>query len=540
MDSAAREISLRKSKISGGWHLNNQLSITSTDSITYKGYFLRPTVDLSKQFTHLKNYTIGATWAVERNQQRDRQTDTVTATSYAFQTFQAYLKSPDSKKNHWGLSYTIRENSYPYGKSLIIGDRSKTFNFTADLLKNPHHQFHLNATYRKLDIVRSGLTSQTADNSLLGRAEYLINEWKGLLKGNVLYEVGSGQEQKKSFTYLQVPAGTGQYAWIDVNKDGIQQFTEFVLAQFQDQAQYIKVYTPSNEYIKANYNTFNYSLTINPRTVVNMTKGSSFSRLLGRIVLQSSMQLSQKQQAKGVVQLNPFKAPLDDTSLITRTIIVVNTFSFNRADPHWGFDISNTRNGAKTLLTYGYETRQLMEWMARLRINISRSVAFSTVLRQGTNQLSNTGANFDSSNYFLRQFSTEPNITYTRGSNFRIGMGYKLSSKVNEPEFGGQHYTSSAYNMDFKYNIVQSTSIQSKFTYSQIAYKLKDGGSASTSSSVSYVILEGLLPGKNYLWNVDLTKKLGSSLELSIQYEGRKAGTSNIVHTGRAALRALL
>jgi hypothetical protein len=86
---------------------------------------------------------------------------------------------------------------------------------------------------------------------------------------------------------------------------------------------------------------------------------------------------------------------------------------------------------------------------------------------------------------------------------------------------------------------VQSTSIQSKFTYNQVAYKIKDAN-ASTNSSVSYVILEGLMPGRNYLWNVDLTKKLGSSLELSLQYEGRKAGESRVVHTGRAALRALL
>ena len=522
-----------------GWRLNNQLSLTKSDSTNFSGYYLRPSFDISKQFPHLKNYMIGATYSMERNVDKDRQTDTVAAGSFSFQTFQAYLRSAPEKPNHWGMTFATRENSYPYGKSLLIGDRSKTFNLSVDLLKNPHHQFHINATYRNLRIVRTDLTTQQSDNSLLGRAEYLVNEWKGLLKGNVLYEVGSGQEQKKNYTYLQVPAGTGQYAWIDVNKDGIQQLSEFVLAQFQDQAQYIRVYTPSNEYIKANYNTFNFSFSVNPRSMIDPAKSGGITRLLAKVILQSSMQLSQKQQAKGFVQLNPFKAPIDDTSLISRTLIVVNTFSFNRTDPHWGVDLTNTRNGSKTLLTYGYETRQLVEWMARLRVNLSRSIAFSTVLRQGTNQLGNTGQNFDSSNYYLRQWSSEPNLTYTRGANFRIGMGYKYSYKINKPEFGGQKYTSGAYNMDLKYNIVQSTSIQSKFTYSQIAYKIKDG-SASTTSSVSYVILEGLMPGKNYLWNIDLTKRLGSSLELSIQYEGRKAGESRVVHTGRAALRALL
>jgi hypothetical protein len=60
------------------------------------------------------------------------------------------------------------------------------------------------------------------------------------------------------------------------------------------------------------------------------------------------------------------------------------------------------------------------------------------------------------------------------------------------------------------------------------------------NSTVSYVILNGLLPGKNYLWNLDFTKKLGNNLEVSIQYEGRKPGEGNIIHTGRASLRAIL
>ena len=52
-------------------------------------------------------------------------------------------------------------------------------------------------------------------------------------------------------------------------------------------------------------------------------------------------------------------------------------------------------------------------------------------------------------------------------------------------------------------------------------------------------MLDGLLPGKNFLLTVDLTKRLTTFLEINFQYEGRKSGTSGMVHTGRAQVRAL-
>ena len=312
-----------------------------------------------------------------------------------------------------------------------------------------------------------------------------------------------------------------------------------MLAQFQDQAQYIRVYTPSDEYIKANYNTFNYSFSLNPKVVIrNGSKG--IAGLLSRLTYQSSLQMNQKLQAVGLIDYNPFKAPINDTALITRTLILVNTLSFNRSDPHWGFDLSNTQNGGKTLLTYGYETRQTNEWSFRGRLNLNKSVALTGVYRQGINQLNNSSSNFDSSNYDLKQFSVEPGVTYTKGSNLRIALSFRMTDKENSPLWGGQHYTSDAFNSEFKYNILQSTSVQGKFTMTSIVYTADKNGAASTSSPVSYTILEGLAPGKNYLWGLDFTKKLGGSLELSLQYEGRKAGEAGIVHTGRAALRALL
>ena len=532
-----------------GWALNSQVSLTTSDSSgRYSGNYFRPNVELSKKLGFLKNYIIGGVYSLERNENRDKWADTVTYTSYAFHTWTAYLKSPEKDPNKWGMSFVTRTNSYPAGRRLAVGDDSRTYSVFAELGKNPHHQFHLTASYREMQIRDSTLAARTIDSStlaqggdktLLGRLEYLVNEWKGLLRGNLLYEIGSGQQQRLSYTYLQVPAGTGQYAWIDYNMDGIQQLSEFVLAQFPDQAQYIRVFTPTNQYIKANYNTLNYSVSINPKAVTGPQSGG-FMHFLARMMFQSSMQLNQKVQAHGLIEYNPFKAPISDTALITRTLILVNTLSFNRTDPRWGFDLSNTRNGGKTLLTYGYETRQANEWSLRTRLNMSKSIALTGIFRSGSNQYNNSSTNFDSANYNLKQWSAEPGVTFTRRSNLRIGVSCRLTSRDNAEEWGGQHYTSEAWNTDFKYNILQSTSIQGRFTMSSIVYKGTDGKAPSTTSAVAYTILEGLQPGKNYLWNLDLIKKLGNNLELSLQYEGRKAGNAGVVHTGRAALRALL
>ncbi len=144
--------------------------------------------------------------------------------------------------------------------------------------------------------------------------------------------------------------------------------------------------------------------------------------------------------------------------------------------------------------------------------------------------------------YNLKQYSLEPNLTYTHKSNLRVLLGYRYGSKTNDPNFGLLKSISSSLNSELKYNILQSTSIQAKFVFSNISFNAKDATATSgaINSPVGYVILDGLLPGKNYLWNLNLTKKLGGNLELNIEYEGRKPGEGRTVHTGRASLRALL
>ncbi len=517
-----------------GWQFNNELVVTSFTAALDKGTFWRPTLDLSKQFKELKNIRFGVRYALEHNEARSKATDTLTSAAFSFDTYTVYLKTDESKRNHYGVTFYTRADKYAYGKSLVSGDRSYNLNLQTELLSNPKRQFYLNATFRQLRILNSAVSKQVADETILARTEYVMNEFKGLLTGNVLYEVGAGQEQRRDLAYFEVPAGTGQYAWIDYNNDGVQQLNEFELAAFPDQAKFLRIYTPTNVYQKANYVTLNYSLSVNPRAVLNKQDLKGMKALVARFNLSTSMQVSKKSIAKGSFEFDPFKYNVNDTNLVTLNTVLLNTLSFNRFSSNWGIDVSNLRNNNKSLLTYGYESRAVNDWNSKLRINLSRSFTLSLVGRKGTNSLYTPNSAFDNRNYKLNIQSAEPNLTFIRATKFRLSTGYKFEEKKNQPIFGGEKSISHSLNVETKYNVLQNSSVSARFTYNTISYT-----GATATSTVSYIMLDGLLPGDNYLWNVTLTKRLLNNLELNFQYDGRKAAESKTVHVGRASITAL-
>lgn len=86
---------------------------------------------------------------------------------------------------------------------------------------------------------------------------------------NLFYELGSGMEPQREFEYVKVTDGMGIYKWTDYNGDGLEQLDEFEIAEYQDEANYIRVYTNTINYLKTNKNNLNLSVRIKPRELLN-------------------------------------------------------------------------------------------------------------------------------------------------------------------------------------------------------------------------------------------------------------------------------
>ncbi|CAN5227688.1 hypothetical protein BH09BAC2_BH09BAC2_10910 [soil metagenome] len=511
-----------------GWKLTDQITLTHISSFYQQGAFIRPTIDLVKQFPSLKNIQLGATFSAEDNRILNKNTDTLTPLSFSFTSRQIYLRSSANDLNKWGLTYSTRTNKFPVKDQLITSDKSDNINIFTELLKNEHHQFKINATYRTLRVINTSVTNQKPDETFLGRLEYAVNKWRGLLTGGMLYEVGSGQEQKREYTYVEVPAGQGEYFWIDYNNNGIPEQNEFEIAVYPDQRKYVKVFTPTNQFVKANYVQFNYNVDISPRSLIS-SDAKGFKNIIRRTSTSSALQINKRDLYTGAVQFNPFKNNLVDTSLIALNSFLSNTLFFNRTSVKWGFDVTHRLTNAKVLLAYGVESRRIRDLSLRSRWNITHSFLVSATAKSARNQLNTP--KFANRNYNIAQTSVEPSLSYIHGSNLRVTLLYNFDKRINEA--GAERALNNALSSEVKYNLVSNGTITGKVTYNNIDF------TGSANSTIGYTLLDGLLPGKNFLWEASLIRRLAGNIEMEMRYEGRKPGTAKSIHTGTATLRAI-
>jgi hypothetical protein len=225
--------------------------------------FLRHRAEFSKDFNYLK---VGYVDDHELNRFTGGQTALET-NSYQFFDYQFYLSNGDSIKNTYKLFYRERYDQRSDSLALVPVAKARTAGGEIRLTELKNQTLNIVTSYRELKVLNPTLLNQTPENNVVGRIDHELRLFKSAFTWNNFYEVGSGLELKREFLYIQVNDGQGVYTWIDYNGDGVKDLNEFEIAQFVDQASYIRVFTPSNEYTKTYSNELNQSIYWRPERI---------------------------------------------------------------------------------------------------------------------------------------------------------------------------------------------------------------------------------------------------------------------------------
>ena len=515
------------------YKLEHTISFLTTDETLQRSQYFRPTVLAEKSFAKLKGWRIGGVFLHENNRIRSATSDTLQTNSFVFTDWRVYIASADTSKNKARFEY-VRRQEYKVDttRHLYRVNTSNTLNVNGEWSTYKYMGLRWQLTYRRFyNKDSAAYNNNKPEDYFLGRLEYNLNVLKGAISTNILYELGAGREQRRDYTYLPVSAGLGNYVWHDYNHNGRKEGNEFELSSYTEDTMYVRVINPTNEYDPVNTTQYNQVLNLNPRAILINKHG--FADFVSRISTTTSLQVNRKVYRNAHESpFNPFVFDTKDTALLTINSIIRNSVFFNRASTVYSLEYTITDNRGKTNLTNGFETRLQREHLGRVRWNIIKSI--NVTLKGIYGFRSNSSVAFQDRNYYIKYFSGEPEFTWLFKNKFRITLSYGYFNNHNTIATGNNEKAiNHQATFDARYSIVSSTSVNAHFSFTNVSYN------GATDNALEFAMLQGLKNGKNYIWSTSVERTIGKNIQVSVTYEGRKTGIANMVHTGRAQVRAL-
>ncbi len=459
-------------------------------------------------------------------------TDSLLNQSYGFDRYQAFIKNTDSTRLRYNLVASQRTDRLPQNEAFSNSTIGRDISLSSSYKTKTNQQINLSTIYRQLEILDTTLSSKALENTLQSRLELNLNFFKKFIRSRTFYEIGTGQEQRREFQYLKVQPGNGVYVWNDYDSNGLKTLNEFEIASELDRqrADHIKIFTPVAGFFTTQSTRISQTLELNPSVFVKkQTKKRPFYSRFNSI---STLILDKKVLPnEGISLLNLFDQNLTDTSLISSSQNLRSTLFFNRGNSKYSVDLTFIQGGSKVLLTNGFDSRENLENVLNVRVNLGRQFTLTSRARAGGKKYE---SQFFSNNDFDYQFiELEPNLQLLFKKLYRIELLTKYFTAVNEVSLGGETSESFEIGGVFKY------AKASKGTFDAGASFIRVNFDGSTSTNLGYELLRGLQDGNNATWKLGYQRTLANNIQVVVSYDGRKSEDAPIIHIGRLVARYL-
>lgn len=462
----------------------------------------------------------GAKFNYENNQRKETITNDLSNLSYKFSEIEGFFGIGDSTKIFAEIGYNYRSTDSLNISNLHNVNKVHTYFLKSKLIQNKSADLSLYVNYKNVNNLNS--ENEKVLNSRIVYGQKLFRNFVAL---QTLYETQSGNLPQQEFTYVEVEPGKGFYEWIDFNENSIQELDEFVIAQFQDQAKYVRVLLPNINFIKTNKNRFSQSINLNAN---QWQKETGWKKVLSHFNnhIYYLTDVNSKRD-DGSFNLNPFD--IDEDKLLNLDTSFKNSLFFNRGRQKFSSAYTFVKLRKRSIFVFGDQDVQLQSHQFQFLHKIGRFWLID--FRGGfKNNVSNSNS-YSNRNYELETFDIFPQLSYLYSKNSRLELFYKFKNKENRIE-DFETLSMHVFGANFQYSNKEKFSINANINIYLNEF------TGNTNSPVAFQMLEGLQPGTNFTWLLNLQKRLTSYLDLNLNYFGRKSVDSKTIHTGTIQLRA--
>ena len=455
---------------------------------------------------------------LDENEILDKQSRKVKTSAMHYRAHSIGLRSRDSGNGNFSGTYTYREDKLPINGAMVTSLYSQNAELISSFSAGLNHQFELAGNYRQVNLVGSS----KGEENLSARLDYRGSAGDGFLRQELVITANTGQEARRSFQFIRINAiGEGSHQWIDYNGNGLQELDEFVEAQRPEDRQYIKIFIPTQDFITAYTRSFNYRLNLS--APAGWRGKSGLRKLASRFALLSSVSEDRKITSGNLaMRYLPFSGG-DGDNVLSATGVFRNTLFFNRNSPDFGLEAGSLNSLVKTLLSNGFGYRQIAEQRFLIRKNLGTEINLSIQFLRFNRQVKSDA--LARQNYQLSGYEAGPELAFQPNSSHRISALMQYSTRQNRT--GEESARLLKTGIEYRGGLAGKRNINAGFRLTDIVQK------GNLQSPASYEMLEGLLPGRNFTWTLNIQQKLARGLQLLLTYEGRKSENQRIVHIGK-------
>ena len=501
----------------------------SKTSIQFNGSFLTNTSTLEDnsflraigtiEHSFAKSW-LGTKFNLENNSRKNISTQEFINTSHKYEDYEGYFGIGDSTKIYAKIGVNFRTNDSIKANRFEQINNRKTVYLQSKLIQNTNTNLSVFANYRITE--NQFATNEKALNSRIMYQQKLFNSFVNL---NTTYETSSGNVARQDFIYVRTEPGLGFYTWIDYNNDGIKDFNEFEIAQFQDQAEYLRLPKPNIRFVPTQRAKWQQNIFVNFNGWSN-EKG--FKKWISHFSNQTFVTANNEQERLGnSFQLNPFD--FNENTLVSLQLNFRNSLHYNRGLDRYTTSYTYGDSRLKQQFLIGNQENNIEIHQIDFSHKLSSFWLLEFLSSYTSNDLNTE--NFVDRNYQLKTIEFQPKLNFLYSKDNRFSAFYHFKKKENT--IGNlEILRQQKFGLEYFYLGKKNEQISATANY------YLNNFTGNTNSPIAYQMLEGLQSGRNFTWNILFNKKLNSFLNLNLNYFGRKSENVRAIHSGNIQLRA--